>query len=410
MNKKKYILLSVLAIIIFILLGYNLYTISPRTFLDQEKTFIYANENIDKKNIDEILNISENYLNELNIKFPKENIDEALGNIKSIYLISENSFLTSNQNFVTIIDPGYRYIFYLLKIKNYFDKVDGYYSLKSLVKEKLNLKKYGIDNVFMSYYKGNFILATSLNDLKNMKNKSNYLNKEIVKKLDRNIKKNLGVLILNLEKEKIYDFKSLVIGMEYKNQKLNQSIFFETVQGIKLIDNEIKNRTLDKYINNNVVYLSNSDYSELKNFIFKIIKKYNTLGFGLNLWQGILGVKLSELIDDVGDEIIFNYTKNKGIIKLKKSENFQKILPKLIEIAKIPMEIKNNMIYIGKGELDPNIENKYLLKENQFLYLKLEINDLIVEGITEENGLLFYLEIKDVMLEEYFKNIVIGGR
>ncbi|MGL6063741.1 MAG: hypothetical protein ACRC0S_01480 [Fusobacteriaceae bacterium] len=412
MNKKSGALLGILIVIVSIFGGYNLYRVSPRTFLDEEKTFIYANENINKKNIDEIIELSETCLNKLDIKLDKENVNKILENVKSIYLISEDSFITSKINFVTIIDPGYRYIFYLSKIKNYFDNVEGYYSLKFSMKEKLNLKKYGIDSLYMIAYKGNFILATNINQLKKIENRNAYSNKEIAKNLDENITKNLGVFILNLEKEKIYDLKTLVIGAEYKDKKLNQSIYFETVQGTKLVEGEMKNRSLDKYISNNTLYIFNSDYNQLKSFIFNIAKKYNTLEFGLNLWQGMLGVKLSDLIDDMDNEIIFNYTENKGIIKIKKSDNFKKILPEIINFIKIPIKIKDNMVYIGEEELKVNIENKYKLKENQFLYLRLEEsgNDLIVEGTTEKNGLLFYLEIQDAMLEKYFKKFILGGR
>ncbi|MGL4688100.1 MAG: hypothetical protein ACRCVS_05365, partial [Fusobacteriaceae bacterium] len=96
----------------------------------------------------------------------------------------------------------------------------------------------------------------------------------------------------------------------------------------------------------------------------------------------------------------------------KKSDNFKKILPEIMNLIKIPIKIKDNMIYIGEEELKVNIENKYKLKENQFLYLKLEEsgNDLTVEGTTEKNGLLFYLEIQDAMLEKYFKKFILGGR
>ncbi len=410
MNRKRYIVLSISIIVISIFCGYNLYVVSPRTFLDQEKTFIYANESLNEKNIDDLIDEIEKISNNMNIKLDKENINKLLKNIKNLYVVSEDSFITSKMEFVTIIDPGYRYIFYLLEIDDYFDEVGEYYSLKYSIKEKLNLKKYGIDAIYMTHHKGNFILSTDINELKKVEYRNTYSNKWTIKNLNENIDKNLGVLILNFEKEKIYDFRSLVIGTEYKDKKLYQNIFLETIPGTSFINAEIKNRSLEKYIDNNVLYIANSDYNQLNNFVLKIVKRDKSLQLVLNLWQGVLGVKLNDLINDIDEEMIFNYEKNSGLIKLKKNDNFQKILPEIKNYLKVPIKIKNNMIYIGEEELQVNNKNEYKLKKNQFLYLDKNSENLIVEGIAIKNGLFFHLEIKGTMLKKYFKKLILGGR
>ena len=63
MKQKIWYLISFVTVLFVLILGLSLYKLNPRNYLNDKQSFIYANENIGKKNYNEV----DNFFKKINI-------------------------------------------------------------------------------------------------------------------------------------------------------------------------------------------------------------------------------------------------------------------------------------------------------------------------------------------------------
>lgn len=235
---------------------------NPRVYLSDRINVAYVNEDINHKNFENIINLlNKTYFN------IDDKVKRGLGYVKGLYVVSDSSFISDKKACVGIVDFGYIYPFITLKVETYFNKSNDFYVLK----DEYSGKYLNGEKVYLKIEKGNFLIGKREKDIERILKNEKYFNQNLLKILDREKGKNLGMLILNLGKNPLGGFDELVLTGEV-NKKEQVTItaniggkndIIKSFNGIAQ-DGLSGKRTIEK----NKLYLRSTRDAELRSFLF----------------------------------------------------------------------------------------------------------------------------------------------
>ena len=235
---------------------------NPRVYLSDRINVAYVNEDINHKNFENVINL----LNKADFNID-DKVKRGLSYVKGLYVVSDSSFISDKKACVGIVDFGYIYPFITLKVETYFNKSNDFYVLKDEYSKKyLNGEK-----VYLKIEKGNFLIGKREKDIERILKNEKYFNQNLLKILDREKGKNLGMLILNLGKNPLGGFDELVLTGEVNKKEqvtLTANIggkndIIKSFNGIAQ-DGLSGERTIEK----NKLYLRSTRDAELRSFLF----------------------------------------------------------------------------------------------------------------------------------------------
>ncbi len=292
--------------------------------------------------------------------------------------------LYKNKIFIIIIFSLFLLIIYKNKIyannvikKNINKKNKQYIYIKNNVfLIKINKKNNKIENILFNYYKN--------------KIKNSYLFKKIIKNNFLNIKikkiyKKKNKIINFKIKKKIF-FKDKIILLSYINNKKNINIYNKIT-----INKNSYDISIDYIIKNNFKKKINIIY---ENKLAKFKKENNNEYKEQNI----------SYLDDKKNFYKYNINEIDKNISIKKKINWISIYEKYFIYTIIPINKKNNNIYIKKNNniLSINLINKYEINKNQKKKIKLKLwigpklnnlNEIISDklDLTIDYGLLSFI-------------------
>lgn len=310
---------------------------NPRVYLNNRINLAYVNEEISSKNFTNTIAL----LNKADFKIDSE-VEKGLKYVKNLYILSDSSFISDKKTCVGVIDFGYMYPFIKYKLETYFDKADDIYSLKDEYRKKYT----NGSTLYLKIEKGNFIIAKREKDIEKTIKSERYLTQNILKILDREKSRNLGMLILNLGKNPLAGFNELVFTGDVNAE--NEFLLTTNIGGkndvIKSL-NRIQDDNLDgdRIFQKNSLYLRSSKDAELRSFLFF-----------LNYFSK------NTIVEDISSKVKINTSKDDVNIDLF-SKN---------EIVESNLE-KKQFLY---GYLDFNLKDK-------------NIGQIELKGLAEENNL-----------------------
>lgn len=405
MKKKIWYLISLIAVLAIIILGLSIYKVNPRNYLNDKQSFIYANENMYKKNYTEV----DNLLKKINVQVDDNDIKTINNNVNNFYIVTYDPFIKPEKDFTCIIDLRRWYYNFFFKYDKYFNKEDNYYVLNDENLKKIREKGVYVEKIYMIPHRGNFLLSTSKKVILNQIESVDYQNNETIKILDRHKTENLGVFIANLKKDSFYNLKNIYMAINYKSNEMNPKLYLNFAQNKAEVNVENENRKLLKYIKGNRLYIYNNDFYNVFSTFISALKMESQYMFLLNFLKINAGVEMSKLLEDIDKEIVYDIMTGQGIIKLKNEENVRNLINNLEKSSikiNTPLKLKDSSLYIGEGELSEISPQNIKLKNNQSFYLdytdgeenikienyflndsveiNLKLNDKVIENIIEK--------------------------
>ncbi|MGL5964567.1 MAG: hypothetical protein ACRCZ2_09285 [Fusobacteriaceae bacterium] len=369
-------------------------------------TFAYINENVKNMDITDFLD----FLESRDEKFDRKKIKEIQKKIDGIYLIDTAHFFDDNKNPAFVLDLGINFYLYYFKLNKYFYFSGKNYILKPEYIKSLNLEKINYNEIYMRPYRGNYILAKTPERIDQLIEERTAISDETQKFLKNRKNGNLGIVFFNLKKEKIYGLNSLSIVLHYKEKKLDVFSFLSFREFKLIIPKDGYKSNLEKYIDENTLYIRIRDYVKGYDVARRYIKREEKLVFLLNFWQNIIGIDLINILESIDQETIYNFQEKSGIIKFKKKNSISKAVEWVSSENKIGldmnMRLKEDYLYFGDEEL--KYSNKSIkLKNNQILYYNKN-NDgkkIDFEVLNEENAAIIMGRINDKALNEMIDKI-----
>lgn len=325
---------------------------NPRVYLSDRINVAYINEDIDHKDFENVINL----LNKANVNIDN-NMKKGLKYIKGLYIVSDSSFISDKKACVGIVDFGYIYPFVLLRVDNYFDKINDFYVIKNEYRKKyLNGEK-----IYLKIEKGNFLIGKKEKDIERILKNEKYFNQNILKILDREKGKNLGMLVLNLGKNPLGGFDELVLTGEVN--KKEQVILTANIGGKNDIIKSFNGIAQDglsgkRTIEKNKLYLRSTRDNELRSFLFFLNYFFR-----------------NSFIEGLSSSVYINNPKNENEISTVSSDQ-------LVDVNIYEKQFIS-------GYLDLNIKNKI-------------IGSAELKGIAEENR----LKISTILNEETALNLL----
>lgn len=403
--RKKYIISTILGILLGVIVFYNVYEDSPRKYISEDVTFLYSNEKIQEKNYDDVLNFFNQFGNQIDsVKFKKIQKE-----IKSIYILSYDSVFTSRKRFGMILNIGIKQIMYIHQAEKYFDKVDNYYIMKDEIKEKFNLAEYGINEIYMMPNKGNLIFATEREVLLKILEDEENSDNDLIEILEKTENKKMGTAIFNLKKDSVYDIENIVFAMDYKNGNYHQEIDINLLNKDIALDIGEEERVLDQYIDKDRLYMCIDRYDTLFYYLLKLVVIDRNYSEELNEAKNETNITLREFLKNVDKEFVYDFDENSGIIKMKNNENVDRMNDALITYLKnkketlpFKVDVKENEIIIGEHFIKKSENALPYLKSNQFLYMNNMIGNEIlkVEGFISQGN----IKIEGIASRDYLIN------
>lgn len=355
MRTKKYIkfyisILSCIFIVVAIFIGSKE---NPRVYLNNNFNIAYINENFNTK----ISKLNEEF--GLEEKIGDNIVYNSIKKIKNIYFLSEEDLNQKNRNWIAVIDYGYIYPFVSLKINDFFEKSDSFYSLKGKYANKYFKGK----KIYLKVIRGNFILGFKKRKIDDFLKKERYIDARFVRILEKERKNKLGIEVINLYKNVIGGFEEFLVSGDFKQNKVIIKI------DIRGKNSMIKNFSLSKslkdeniIIEKNQIYFRSNSISELKKFLF--FMNYFLNEEIIKLLTSRITLKKTErkYNKDINEEVKFE--ENQFLYsKIDTKDNFQKMELKgkaFDEKVEILIEMdsdvlfKNLNLYLG-GKNDKNI-------------------------------------------------------
>lgn len=388
--KKIYGLVVVLVIVIGAFLGYNfVYKVSPRDFISQDTIMIYALEQkMPDKERKELIDV----LKDIGINYNDEEIKTVEKYISKFYMISDGNILTGNINTVAIIDTGLWYPLAVKESSKYFDREGEYYKLKpkyrdeikDVAKETLLVEEKNLE-VYAVFHRGQIILSENQASLKKFIAKEKSYNSRIESILDANKNNPYGVLVYNNAKYKDIGIEaaSFTYSVGKDVWKANVKIY-GTEEMFSMFKEQPKERKLLKYLNNNQLYMSMSDFSKAERLLF------NPYVLGTNketvamMWQGMFGMSPEDMLKDIDGEIIVDNISRSGMIPFKNPQNASKIAEILGRFGgEVSLKDANTIIY-GKNVF---AENKAPISVEEKQFLAADIDFYEISRVPEAEGI-----------------------
>lgn len=369
---RKYLKITLLfgVLAFFSTASYLIYTVSPREFFHEGMTFTYINENIKNKNLDEAID----FLADQGVPVDRAAFKKFQKSVNSLYILEDESLLNPQRDPLVIIDTGFRYYLYLMKIEKYFETSGDAYLLRGEFIESLGLGKMGVEKLFMYPYRGNFLFSTNSRKIHRAIDERTSVGDNTAEFFDRQIHGNLGIASFNLKKDKIFGINTFTGVFDYRDGELN-SEFILYLRETEMKENQPVGRdTLARYIKKNRVYLNIPEYVKIFEIGRRFIIKDKKMEFLLGFWQTILGIDIPAILSDIDSEIVYDLESANGMVKFGETDRIAELV-KSLENRTVPgidyrLKLVDNYLIIGEEELDLN-ENRGLdLKDNQIIYFE----------------------------------------
>lgn len=310
---------------------------NPRVYLSDRINVAYVNENVNHKNFENVINL----LIKADYKID-DKMKKGLSYIKGFYVVSDSSFISDKKSCVGIIDFGYAYPLIALKVDTYFNKVNDFYILKNEYR-----KRYSNDDVlYLKIEKGNFLIGKKEEDIDRILKNEKYFNQNLLKILDRENGKNLGMLILNLGKNPLGGFDELVLTGEVNQEE--QVTLTANIGGKNDIIKSFNEIAYDglagkRTIEKNKLYLRSTKDAEFRSFLFFLNYFFK-----------------NSFVERLSSSIYINSPKDEsGIISLNDDRRDVDIDEKQFISAYVDIKAKNEVI--GNAELKGIAEENRLM-------------------------------------------------
>lgn len=378
----KLVLFLVAIVTACIFLFLNSYKLRTEDFITDRTTLIYNNQNINKECLENI----EKSFNLKNIKGKKY-----IEKIDSILILSQSKIYKDRIELVGIIDTGKYFPIVYKELKGYFNRgTDNFYILKKEYKAEFGIANFA--ELYATAYRGLFFLGTDKEEIKKImagrtKDKRSFKNIEII---NENKDNDLGIFILNQERERLFGIDRVVAVGNIKNNKiyLNAEISGEN-SIIKELAFQPKKRILSEYINKNTLYISSEKIKNMDTFLLKKLSfKYDNSKQSKRVNKFFRTI-FNEISSELNGEMIIDLMSGSYVFAADDSrDNSSEIKDEIDfinnrDICSLKENNKNDMfITIGNYQFNHHIKSKNI-EENQFLYCNIKNN---FYGEIEING------------------------
>lgn len=361
MKKVLGMIISLIITISAIIIGFEVYyKDSVNSFITDKSTIIYHNKKLDEEIV--------SFIRE---KFRIDNENEILYNIKEVCFVSQNIIYKEKLDGVLIVDLGKYYPMAILKLNNFFHKVENeFYVLKDKKKKEidkiLNIK----DDIYLKNYKGLFVLGTSEETIEKAIKNTSRKSTEIEKILENKNNYKLGNLIVNQERERYLGIDRIVLSGNLDDNSIK--IDGEIIGDNSIIDDfrkQPEKRFIDKYIGENTCYFSTANIENIDTFILRALSLKIDNENIANLLQNFLVIGFSDLFSQLNGEMLIDITGENYIFGMKKLENIDRVKATFENIEEISIEKdeeENYYLIIGKNVFKKkNIKKE--MKDNKIL-------------------------------------------
>lgn len=393
MKKLIGVIVSLAALAAAVVLAFEFsYKISPDEFITDRTTFIYSNKNLNNEKIEKFEKI-------LGIENIKEK--ELLEKVQSIYLLSQSRIYSGNIKTVGIIDTGKYYPLMLLKLKDFFNYRDDYfYQLKDEVKKEAGVSP--DEEIYLKAYRGLFFIGNDIDSINRIIHGNSKKSLKVVDIINERADSDLGTLIFNQERERLLGIDRVVLS---GNTERNKIILDGSVYGdnsiIKDLSSQPAERRLNKYIDENRIYLSTTDLKILDTFILRAV----AVSHGsrqINIIQDLFIKGSADIFSQLNGEMVADIENGNYLLGMKNTADAEKYVEYFKDDKDINVEKDregNMYICIGDDTFIP-VENKKELTPNQFFSGKIKTyyGKIEADGFYEPNSLRLKAEIE--LIEE----------
>lgn len=393
MKKLIGVIVSLAALAAAVVLAFEFsYKISPDEFITDRTTFIYSNKNLNNEKIEKFEKI-------LGIENIKEK--ELLEKVQSIYLLSQSRIYSGNIKTVGIIDTGKYYPLMLLKLKDFFNYRDDYfYQLKDEVKKEAGVSP--DEEIYLKAYRGLFFIGNDIDSINRIIHGNSKKSLKVVDIINERADSDLGTLIFNQERERLLGIDRVVLS---GNTEGNKIILDGSVYGdnsiIKDLSSQPAERRLNKYIDENRIYLSTTDLKILDTFILRAV----AVSHGsrqINIIQDLFIKGSADIFSQLNGEMVADIENGNYLLGMKNTADAEKYVEYFKDDKDINVEKDregNMYICIGDDTFIP-VENKKELTPNQFFSGKIKTyyGKIEADGFYEPNSLRLKAEIE--LIEE----------
>ena len=393
MKKLIGVIVSLAALAAAVVLAFEFsYKISPDEFITDRTTFIYSNKNLNNEKIEKFEKI-------LGIENIKEK--ELLVKVQSIYLLSQSRIYSGNIKTVGIIDTGKYYPLMILKLKDFFNYRDDYfYQLKDEVKKEAGVSP--DEEIYLKAYRGLFFIGNDIDSINRIIHGNSKKSLKVVDIINERADSDLGTLIFNQERERLLGIDRVVLS---GNTEGNKIILDGSVYGdnsiIKDLSSQPAERRLNKYIDENRIYLSTTDLKILDTFILRAV----AVSHGsrqINIIQDLFIKGSADIFSQLNGEMVADIENGNYLLGMKNTADAEKYVEYFKDDKDINVEKDregNMYICIGDDTFIP-VENKKELTPNQFFSGKIKTyyGKIEADGFYEPDSLRLKAEIE--LIEE----------
>ncbi len=393
MKKLIGVIVSLAALAAAVVLAFEFsYKISPDEFITDRTTFIYSNKNLNNEKIEKFEKI-------LGIENIKEK--ELLEKVQSIYLLSQSRIYSGNIKTVGIIDTGKYYPLMILKLKDFFNYRDDYfYQLKDEVKKEAGVSP--DEEIYLKAYRGLFFIGNDIDSINRIIHGNSKKSLKVVDIINERADSDLGTLIFNQERERLLGIDRVVLS---GNTEGNKIILDGSVYGdnsiIKDLSSQPAERRLNKYIDENRIYLSTTDLKILDTFILRAV----AVSHGsrqINIIQDLFIKGSADIFSQLNGEMVADIENGNYLLGMKNTADAEKYVEYFKDDKDINVEKDregNMYICIGDDTFIP-VENKKELTPNQFFSGKIKTyyGKIEADGFYEPDSLRLKAEIE--LIEE----------
>lgn len=393
MKKLIGVIVSLAALAAAVVLAFEFsYKISPDEFITDRTTFIYSNKNLNNEKIEKFEKI-------LGIENIKEK--ELLEKVQSIYLLSQSRIYSGNIKTVGIIDTGKYYPLMILKLKDFFNYRDDYfYQLKDEVKKEAGVSP--DEEIYLKAYRGLFFIGNDIDSINRTIHRNSKKSLKVVEIINERADSDLGTLIFNQERERLLGIDRVVLS---GNTEGNKIILDGSVYGdnsiIKDLSSQPAERRLNKYIDENRIYLSTTDLKILDTFILRAV----AVSHGsrqINIIQDLFIKGSADIFSQLNGEMVADIENGNYLLGMKNTADAEKYVEYFKDDKDINVEKDregNMYICIGDDTFIP-VENKKELTPNQFFSGKIKTyyGKIEADGFYEPDSLRLKAEIE--LIEE----------
>lgn len=393
MKKLIGVIVSLAALAAAVVLAFEFsYKILPDEFITDRTTFIYSNKNLNNEKIEKFEKI-------LGIENIKEK--ELLEKVQSIYLLSQSRIYSGNIKTVGIIDTGKYYPLMILKLKDFFNYRDDYfYQLKDEVKKEAGVSP--DEEIYLKAYRGLFFIGNDIDSINRIIHGNSKKSLKVVDIINERADSDLGTLIFNQERERLLGIDRVVLS---GNTEGNKIILDGSVYGdnsiIKDLSSQPAERRLNKYIDENRIYLSTTDLKILDTFILRAV----AVSHGsrqINIIQDLFIKGSADIFSQLNGEMVADIENGNYLLGMKNTADAEKYVEYFKDDKDINVEKDregNMYICIGDDTFIP-VENKKELTPNQFFSGKIKTyyGKIEADGFYEPDSLRLKAEIE--LIEE----------